>query len=47
MIRFSKEIQGTRDSDNYATPIKFYKRLNEEFNFDYDRCHFKSEFDGL
>ena len=47
MIRFSKEIQGTRDSDNYATPIKFYKRLNDEFKFDYDPCPFKSDFDGL
>lgn len=47
MIRFSKEIQGTRDSDNYATPIKFYNKLNEEFKFDYDPCPFKSEFNGL
>ena len=34
MIRFNKEIQGTRESDNYATPIKFYQKLNNEFNFD-------------
>ena len=47
MIRFSKEIQGTRDSDNYATPIKFYNKLNQEFKFDYDPCPFKSEFNGL
>ena len=47
MIRFNKELQGTRDSDNYATPKKFYNKINKEFNFDYDPCPFKSEFDGL
>lgn len=47
MIRFSKEIQGTRDSDNYATPKMFYKKINDEFNFDYDPCPYKSDFDGL
>jgi site-specific DNA-methyltransferase (adenine-specific) len=47
MIRFNKELQGTRDSDNYATPQKFYNKINNEFNFDYDPCPFKSEFDGL
>jgi len=25
MIRFNKEIQGTRDSDHYATPKSFIK----------------------
>jgi site-specific DNA-methyltransferase (adenine-specific) len=47
MIRFSKKIQGTRDSDNYATPIKFMKQLENEFKFDLDPCPFKSEINGL
>jgi len=47
MIRFSKEIQGTRNSDDYATPIKFLKELNKEFSFDFDPCPLKSEIDGL
>lgn len=46
-LRFIKEIQGTRDSDNYATPKLFYDKLNSEFNFDFDPCPFKSDFDGL
>jgi site-specific DNA-methyltransferase (adenine-specific) len=47
MIRFNKEIQGTRSSDDYATPNKFYEKLNSEFKFDYDPCPFRSDFDGL
>jgi hypothetical protein len=49
MIRFNKKIQGTRDSDNYATPIKFYKQINDKYNFTFDPCPFKHDFswDGL
>jgi len=47
MIRFNKEIQGTRESDHYATPSKFYEKLHNEFNFDYDPCPLRSEVDGL
>jgi len=47
MIRFVKEIQGTRDSDNYATPKKFYEKLHREFAFDLDPCPLRSEVDGL
>tara|TARA_R110000823_G_C15753121_1_gene482092 strand:+ start:187 stop:624 length:438 start_codon:yes stop_codon:yes gene_type:complete len=47
MIRFNKKIQGTRESDHYATPIKFYNKLNNEFSFDYDPCPLRSEIDGL
>jgi len=47
MIRFNKEIQGTRESDHYATPVKFYKKLNNEFQFNYDPCPLRSEVDGL
>lgn len=39
-------------SDNWATPIDFYNKLNEEFNFDFDPCplnleEIKTENDGL
>lgn len=47
MIRFDKKIQGTRESDHYATPKKFYERLDKEFSFDYDPCPLRSEIDGL
>lgn len=47
MIRFNRKIQGTRDSDNYATPRKFYDKLNKEFKFDLDPCPLKADFDGL
>ena len=47
MIRFNKEIQGTRDSDHYATPKRFYDKLHDEFNFNYDPCPLRSEFNGL
>ena len=47
MIRFVKELQGTRDSDNYATPKKFYDKLNKKYNFNFDPCPLRSEFDGL
>ena len=47
MIRFIKAIQVTRDSDNYATPQKFYKKLDAEFNFDFDPCPLRSQTDGL
>lgn len=47
MIRFAKQIQGTRDSDNYATPISFYNKLDSEFKFDFDPCPLNSTIDGL
>lgn len=39
-------------SDNWATPIDFYDKLNSEFNFDFDPCplnlsEINSENDGL
>ena len=48
-VRFNKNIQGTRDSDNYATPVSFYKKLDEEFKFTFDPTPFKHNFewDGL
>lgn len=43
-VRFNKDIQGTRDSDNYKTPSKFYDLLNKEFNFTFDPTPFKHDF---
>ena len=47
MIRFSKEIKGKRNSDNYSTPAKFYEKLIQEFNFDFDACPLNCEQDNL
>jgi hypothetical protein len=47
MIRFNKKIQGTRNSDDYATPKNFYEILNKEFNFDFGPCPLRSEKNGL
>jgi len=47
MLRFVKEIQGSRDSDNYSTPPDFYEELNKEFKFDFDPCPLKPTQDGL
>lgn len=37
-------------SDNWATPDYFYKKLDEQYNFDFDPCPYNVgdlEFDGL
>lgn len=36
-------------NDNYKTPDKIYKKLNEEFHFDFDPCPLDEDpkFDGL
>jgi len=47
VIRFNKDIQGTRDSDNYATPKAFYDGINKEFNFNFDPCPLKATVNGL
>ncbi len=47
MIRFDKAIQGTRESDHYATPKSFYVQLNSEFKFSLDPCPLRSTFNGL
>lgn len=30
-------------SDNWGTPIEFYNKLNQEFNFDFDPCPLNKE----
>lgn len=34
-------------SDDWATPEYVYDPLNAEFNFDFDPCPLKANFDGL
>ena len=44
-----KKIHINND-DNYATPPSFFKKLNEEFEFDFDPCPYSDTeplFDGL
>lgn len=43
MIRFDKKIQGTRDSDNYATPKRFYNKINDLYNFTFDPVPYKHD----
>jgi hypothetical protein len=47
MLRFVKEIKGTRASDHYATPKLLYRQLYQEFQFNFDPCPLRSSFDGL
>ena len=47
MLRFSKTIMGTRNSDHYATPKAFYTKLDAEFHFDLDPCPLHATRDGL
>ena len=34
-------------NDDYRTPPDLYKKLDDEFHFDFDPCPFKADFDGL
>lgn len=34
-------------TNDWATPLAVYEKLNEEFRFDFDPCPLKSKFDGL
>lgn len=34
-------------SDDWSTPIDFYTKLNNEFNFNFDPCPLKSSINGL
>jgi phage N-6-adenine-methyltransferase len=38
---------GNEASDNWATPKKLYKKLDDEFHFDLDPCPLYADFDGL
>ena len=41
------KLFASKKSDNWRTPIELYNKLNNEFNFDFDPCPYKSEFNGL
>lgn len=38
---------GLQTSDHWATPANLYKKLNDEFHFDFDPCPLHADFDGL
>ena len=38
---------GLQASDNWATPKELYKKLDDEFHFDFDPCPLHATFDGL
>lgn len=38
---------GSKKTDDWRTPMAFYKKLDDEFHFDCDPCPYQSTFDGL
>jgi site-specific DNA-methyltransferase (adenine-specific) len=42
-----KDRSGDSVNDDWATPDWLYKKLNDEFNFDFDPCPLNADFDGL
>jgi hypothetical protein len=42
-----KNRDGNLNSDHWETPEDFYKKLNDEFHFDFDPCPLNANFDGL
>jgi len=43
----SRKIIFSSKSDDWKTPNELYKKLNNEFHFDFDPCPLKATFDGL
>jgi site-specific DNA-methyltransferase (adenine-specific) len=41
------KLFGSRETDNWQTPPDLYKKLDEEFHFDFDPCPLNATFDGL
>ncbi len=41
------DVMFSKKSDNWSTPPDFYKKLDEEFHFDFDPCPLNAQFDGL
>ena len=37
----------SKATDDWATPTELYNELNKEFNFTFDPCPLKANFDGL
>ena len=42
-----KNRDGLENSNHWATPPALYKKLNDEFKFDFDPCPLNATFDGL
>ncbi len=42
-----KNRDGGEVNDDWATPKWLYDKLNSEFNFDFDPCPLKADFDGI
>lgn len=43
----SIKLFGSKKTDNWRTPRDLYSDLADEFNFTFDPCPFKANFDGL
>lgn len=43
----TKTRDGSEPDDHWGTPPEFYKKLDEEFHFDFDPCPLHATFDGL
>jgi phage N-6-adenine-methyltransferase len=43
MTKHQVKLLSSRKSDHWQTPPDFYKKLNQEFNFDFDPCPFKHD----
>lgn len=41
------KLFGSKETDDWCTPIDLYKSLDAEFHFDFDPCPFQATFDGL
>lgn len=46
-MRNTKNRDGLKNSDHWETPRWLFDQLNKEFNFDYDPCPLKADFNGL
>ena len=43
----TKNRDGLVNSDHWKTPTSLYKKLDDEFHFDFDPCPLHADFDGL
>ncbi len=41
------QLFGSKKTDNWQTPPELLEKLNEEFDFDFDPCPLRPNFDGL
>ncbi len=43
----AKTRDGSKENDHWRTPPELYKKLDDEFHFDFDPCPYRATFDGL